>query len=205
MNINQIGYGNGVNPYAIFEKDQQDESTYDILQRIRKSGAPNEDAYPSKAEIRSQVQEILSGIEPSEGGKVTLDDVVKHRDEQLEGFENKVKQDLVALGVDENIEFTLTRDRSTGQLVASGNHEDIPKVQQYLDSNHELTDVYGHIQTLMNVTSSIAAGNVSSISQAKMAIQAIEQAMVQGGGNRSLNGVFSGGSLRASLGVSRIA
>ncbi|MGE4297069.1 MAG: hypothetical protein AB7E47_03485 [Desulfovibrionaceae bacterium] len=129
------------------------------------------------AGIKQKVESLLADIDPGEDGKLTMDDIEAARDELLDGFTSTIKGDLLALGVDEDIEFTLGMD-SSGALIVNSSHPDKETIQSYLDANPDLADDYEDIQTLTKFTN--MAGSSRSSAAIRNDIQASNIDLIMG-------------------------
>ncbi len=114
-------------------------------------GQNGQSASSLRRDIQQRVDEILSGVEPDANGKITMDGLIAKKDELIASFEEGVKADLVALGVDPDVEFTLAHDERSNTLSASSNHPQADVVKQYFRDHPERADEFAQIRMMSRV------------------------------------------------------
>lgn len=175
---NPFSSGYGLNPYAVRRKaednnaDSQKEQQFGPEQNLAEIltkpsrpvpaeawkgemelggmlGAENAKPYnPNFKSLAILVSEAAKdlGIE----GKVTYNDLLKHRDKMVEDFQAKVKDGLSQAGVDSNADFRINLDEN-GNIKVSSNHKDKAKIEQFFKENPSLSKDYQHIEALNQV------------------------------------------------------
>ncbi len=106
---------------------------------------PYNPSFKSLAVLVSEAAKAL-GIE----GKVTYNDLLKHRDKMIEDFQDKVKKGLTQAGVAPNADFRINLDEN-GNIKVSSNHKDKAKIEQFFKENPSLSKEYQHIEALNQV------------------------------------------------------
>ena len=117
----------------------------------------------------------LNAIKSETGSsRVTFDDVNAYREKLEEEFSSKIKKDLLELGIDPDVEFTLTTD-SAGNIKVISSHADKAKIQKYFDDNPKMAETFDTIQTLSNFKRSAESPQVrdwDSMRERKKGLQA---------------------------------
>lgn len=125
--------------------------------------------FSSISDVGSAISNLLSEV-PNSGGKLTFKDVMEYRDKLQEEFETALKEDLEAIGVDTDVEFTLNYDAASGKVTVDPNHPDKAKIDNYFDQNPDRCDEFAKIVSLSNISNT--AENRLRPSQLKQQIQA---------------------------------
>lgn len=103
-------------------------------------------SYKGQAALSS----ALADIKKDTGSeRITFTDVENYREKLEDEFSSTVKEDLLKLGVDPDVEFTLVTD-SSGKLTVVSSHPDKAKIQKYFDSNPKMAEKFETIQALSN-------------------------------------------------------
>ncbi len=141
-----LAYSGLKNESATGESAASESSTSRITARRASmyTGSSN-----TMAGIAREVEAALSGVEPDKNGRITFQRVAEHKKAREEEFANQVKKDLLALGVDEDIEFRLVSNSSGGVSVVS-DHEDAAMVERYFKANPEMAEQFSQIEMLGN-------------------------------------------------------
>ncbi len=139
------------------------------LIRQRSSAYGSSQGLASMKEISQSVKSLLDEV-PSSGGKLTFKDVMDYRDALQEKFEAELKSDLEAIGVNTDIEFTLSYDAAGDKVTVDQNHPDKAKIDNYFDQNPERREEFAKIVSYSNISN--VAENKLSPGQLKQQIQA---------------------------------
>ena len=110
----------------------------------------SDDSGSLKSRLRSRIDALLAGI-PQSGGKLTFQDVLDYRDQLREDFEAQAKADLEALGVDTDLDFTLSYDADTNTVTADSGHPDKKVIDWYFANNEEMTEAFAQVVTYSNL------------------------------------------------------
>lgn len=97
-----------------------------------------------------ELQAVFDEIAKASGGKVTFTAVKEYQDLLQSQFNQAVKEDLAAMGVDPSVEFTLASDGNGGVKVLS-DHADKEKIEAYFAMNEEMVGAFNRLQTLSNL------------------------------------------------------
>lgn len=148
--------------------------------------------------ISSQIESILASIGTGEDGKVTTDGLSAALDSLVNEFEEKVKSDLQALGVDEDVEFTVTYDEGTGALkvTSCSDSESAAVIQQYFDENPDLADEFYNITMVSKVADLVDGSSSTSEFRRSMELEFIEEL--------TSSGALSGDSLMLGFSADEI-
>lgn len=99
----------------------------------------------------ARLSAVLKEISPNTSGKLTFAMVEKHRAQLEEAFSAKVREDLISLGVDKNVEFRLVTNEKTGGVSVVTEHEDKAIIEKYFKNNPDMVKEFQKIQTLSNL------------------------------------------------------
>ena len=158
---------------------------------------PYNPSFKSLAILVSEAAKAL-GIE----GKVTYNDLLKHRDKMVEDFQDKVKKGLSQAGVDPEADFRINLDEN-GKIKVSSNHKDKAKIEQFFNENPSLSREYQHIEALNQVeetrknqgfdlATSYKEGQLMSYGSSQLNMLAIRMSMALTGAG-SLATILNGG------------
>lgn len=156
-----------------------------------------------RRDAQDRVDKMLAGVEPDANGKITMDGVTAKKDELIASFEAGIKEDLAALGVDPDIEFTLSHDERTNSIAVSSDHPQAEVVQQYFDDHPERAAEFAQIRMLERVADMARNPASPSVMRKQMQLQFMDELAGQGyvsGG--PLNFGFAGGGMLPMRGVS---
>lgn len=164
MVVNSLGYISGLNGYGQMPpRAQGQEEQEGIAARAQGyGGAKSGGSSDLLHSIRGKVRDILDEIEPSDGKRLRMEDVTAHRDKLLEEFQGKVKSDLLALGVDPDIEFSLGMSADGGKLTVSSQHPQKEVVEKYLQSDSNLVKEFERIKIINDLARYAQAGKSPS-------------------------------------------
>lgn len=139
--------------------------------------------------IASQINSILASIGADENGEVTADNLSEAVDTLADAFEEKVKSDLQALGVDEDVEFTVTYAEGTGSLkvTSCSDSASASVIQQYFNENPDLADTFHNITMISKVADLVDGSTPTTQFRKSMELEFIDEL--------SASGVLSGDSL----------
>lgn len=99
-------------------------------------------------EIADNVTSLLSDI--GGNGKVTFAKVKEYKEKLEKEFSEKMKKDLLELGVDKDIEFRLVAQQNGGVAVVS-DHKDKALIEKYLKANPDMAKKFTKIEMLGNL------------------------------------------------------
>ncbi len=116
------------------------------------SGLSTNESSTSYQSAMSRMQTIINRIPKDENGKLTFSDAKKYKAAMEADFRDKVSTGLRKLGVDENAEFTLKMDASTGDMKVYSSHPDKEKIEAFFKANPSLVQQFEEINTLEGVT-----------------------------------------------------
>ncbi|MDD4733049.1 MAG: hypothetical protein PHX58_14090 [Desulfovibrio sp.] len=156
----------------------------------KQSGASRDVSGLSTRELREQIDKILEDV-PKSGNKLSFQDVIDYRNKLREDFEAKAKEDLEALGVDTERDFTLSYDANTDKVTVDPNHPDKEVIDRYFEENPEMREAFAKIVSLSKLSG--AAEKQLSPTQFKQQLQA--QAMSWWAEENGNMGWFSGGGM----------
>lgn len=142
---------------------------------ISGSGASLYTSTMASTKGQASLSKALAAIKSEKGSdRITFDDVEAYRNKLEEDFSAKLKEDLLKLGVDPDVEFTLVTD-SSGRLNVVSDHPDKAKIQQYFDANPGMAEQFETIQSLSNFKRSAESPQVrdwDSMRELKKGLQA---------------------------------
>jgi hypothetical protein len=115
-----------------------------------------DDAPASGSVLRGYLRDLLSTAVPDDGAQLTFADVEARHTELLETWNDEVKADLEALGVDTATVFRLLYDPA-GSATVTGDHPDKDMINAYFAANPERVRQLG--QTLQFGKLAAAARN----------------------------------------------
>ena len=96
------------------------------------------------------IRQAMTTLGLGKNDRVTFATLNEARLKMEEAFTDKVKADLIELGVDESIEFRLVTNRRGGVEVIS-THADAGKVEKYFRDNPDMVKKFQEIQAMSNV------------------------------------------------------
>lgn len=129
-----------VNPYS---RDYQN-SLYSTMRELEKREetdgstsrkSSEETSGDWRGRIRSEIESLLDEIPKGDDDKLSFEDIRDYRAKLDEEFDDSVKKDLKALGVDVSRKFTLVHDGATGKVTVDGNHPDKAIIDKYFEDN----------------------------------------------------------------------
>ena len=94
---------------------------------------------------------IFDEIAKLSGGLVTFTAVREYQAELQRQFNRAVREDLLAMGVLEDTEFTLASDGKGGIAVLCGSAESGAAIEFYFEKNPEMVKAFNKLQTLSNL------------------------------------------------------
>ncbi|SKA88347.1 hypothetical protein SAMN02745704_02110 [Paucidesulfovibrio gracilis DSM 16080] len=155
-----------------------------------KSGSGRDVASLNTRELREQIDKILEGV-PKSGSKLSFQDVMDYRDKLREEFESIAKEELGALGVDTERDFTLSYDAATDKVTVDPEHPDKEIIDRYFEETPEMREAFAKIVSLSKLSG--AAEKTLSPTQFRQQMQA--QAMSWWAEENGNMGWFSGGGM----------
>ncbi|GHV53473.1 hypothetical protein FACS1894206_04250 [Deltaproteobacteria bacterium] len=109
---------------------------------------------------RAEVAKALEAMKKEGYTSFSFADIEDYRRKLEEDFTNAVRSDLKEMGVDPEIQFQLVLDAS-GAVKVITSSEDKGKIEQYLQDNEAMVDVFKHIQALSNLKKTAQKSGVS--------------------------------------------
>ncbi|WP_022660699.1 hypothetical protein [Paucidesulfovibrio longus] len=156
----------------------------------------------STQELRAQIDKLLEDVPVGSSGKLSFADVMDYRDKLRNEFEAIAKEDLEALGVDTERDFSLSYNATTGKVTVDSSHPDKAIIDKYFEDTPEMTEAFAKIVTLSKLTAT--AENKLSPTEFKRQMQT--QAMAWWAEGNGSSDWFSGGGMMLSpAGMSMLA
>lgn len=147
-------YGSSGISYNFANDTQRSGQQENAAQQARQNSARPAMLYTgsnSMAGIAKMVEASLEGVEPDANGKITFEQVRKHKEAMQEEFSEQVKADLKELGVAEDIEFRLVANPTSGGIEVVTDHEDKALIEKYFKANPEMAEKFNKIEMLGNL------------------------------------------------------
>lgn len=116
----------------------------------------------------------LAALKAEGHDRISFAMVEEYRQKQEELFSAEVRKDLLALGVDPNIDFKLVAN-TDGTVSVVTKSPDKAKIEKYLKDNPEMVEKFQHIQALNNLkraTESTGAANLAAMRDVRKQLQA---------------------------------
>ena len=98
----------------------------------------------------ASLQKIFDEIAKLTGGTVTFSKVKEYQEELQRQFNAAVKEDLLQMGLDPDIEFTLASDGKDGVTVLTDS-PDKEKIEAYFKLNPDMVAAFNKLQSLSNL------------------------------------------------------
>ncbi len=131
-----------------YSKPRKTQEDVDFPLGPEQSKKRQETTVAAPASARDRIQALLDDIPLKGNNKLSFQDVKEYRDSLERDWDARVAGDLAGLGVNMSIKFRLTHDPSSGQVVASADHPDKGKIDQYFVSNSEVADDFKDVLKL---------------------------------------------------------
>lgn len=155
----------------------------------------------STSELRAQIDKLLEGV-PSSGSKLSFQDVIDYRDQLQDEFEAIAKEDLSALGVDTDRDFTLSYDANTGKVTVDSSHPDKALIDAYFEQTPEMTEAFAKIVSLSKLTATAEDALSPTEFKRQMQLQAMSWWAEENGSSDWFSG---GGMMLSTEGMSLMA
>ncbi|MEF2145321.1 MAG: hypothetical protein V3573_07745 [Desulfovibrionaceae bacterium] len=153
-------------------------------------------------ELRAVIDKLLADVPKGEDGKLSFQDVLDYRDKLREEFEAKAKEDLEALGVDTDLDFTLSYDADSNKVTVDSGHPQKKIIDKYFEDNEDMRDSFAKIVTLSKLTQAAETKLSPTDYKRQLQQQALEWWAQDSGG---LDWFASGGMLMRSNGLSLLS
>lgn len=146
------------------EKNSQQEAA-------TQSGATEQYVSPGQALLNSSSRALnIMKQMKSEGITVTADSIAEKLEELQQDFQDKVKQDLKALKVSDDVDFRVALG-DDGKIKVYSDHKDAKTVQKYFDDHPELAEDVADIEALSGLTSAMAKNKESGMALNQAALR----------------------------------
>ncbi|QGY42019.1 hypothetical protein GM415_08610 [Pseudodesulfovibrio cashew] len=126
-----------------------------------------------RSAINTQINALLDMVPKGDDGKLSFQDVDDYREQLEKDWDEAVKEDFEALGLDPDAEYPLNYDPATGTVTVTKGHPDKAVIDQYFANNPDKVDEFEAIVQLGKLTS---ASN-STLTQNEMRQSLQQQAM----------------------------
>lgn len=128
-----------------YQRPRKSSSDSEFPLGAEQSKTRRDDAPASGSVLRGYLRDLLSTAASDDAGQLTFADVEARHTELLETWNDEVKADLEALGVDTSTVFRLLYDPA-GSATVTGEHPDKDMINAYFAANPERVQQLG--QTL---------------------------------------------------------
>ena len=157
-----MAYGNGIDFANLMQSNTKDATASDKTPGISggKTSATGAYAGATSGTLALQLRSLFEGMKLSGGSQVSFASLQKYREGLEASFSETVRKDLLALGVDKDIEFRLASDGQGGVSVVS-NHADKAKVEKYFKDNPDMVAKFNDIQALTGLDQARKAQQIS--------------------------------------------
>lgn len=157
-----MAYGNGIDFANLKQSNTKDATASDKTSGTSggKTSATGAYAGATSGTLALQLRSLFEGMKLSGGSQVSFASLQKYREGLEASFSETVRKDLLALGVDKDIEFRLASDGQGGVSVVS-NHADKAKVEKYFKDNPDMVAKFNDIQALTGLDQTRKAQQIS--------------------------------------------
>lgn len=174
MSVGSIYSQYGLSVSSLY-REAAGESTFSLSGGLSSAGSSLYSSVLSSTKGQAALSSALAAIQSETGSsRITFDDVEAYREKLENAFSSTIQNDLLALGVSSDVEFSLVVD-SSGRLNVVSSHADKARIQQYFDANPSLADTFGQIQALANFkrnTENVEVRDWDSMRELKKGLQA---------------------------------
>ncbi len=157
-----MAYGNGIDFANLKQSNTKDATASDKTSGTSggKTSATGAYAGATSGTLALQLRSLFEGMKLSGGSQVSFASLQKYREGLEASFSETVRKDLLALGVDKDIEFRLASDGQGGVSVVS-KHADKAKVEKYFKDNPDMVAKFNDIQALTGLDQARKAQQIS--------------------------------------------
>jgi hypothetical protein len=157
-----MAYGNGIDFANLKQSNTKDATASDKTSGTSggKTSATGAYAGATSGTLALQLRSLFEGMKLSGGSQVSFASLQKYREGLEASFSETVRKDLLALGVDKDIEFRLASDGQGGVSVVS-NHADKAKIEKYFKDNPDMVAKFNDIQALTGLDQARKAQQIS--------------------------------------------
>ena len=150
------------------EEDSTSQNTAELRQlaaenrlsaSARKAGKNAYALSATSAVGQAAISRALSEMAGTVEGPITFSKIAEYRKSLESSFTRDIKADLLALGVDPNVDFTLSMTAEGQVSVQCADPASKAAITAYLNKNPERCDTFGYIQALGNLERAKQAGD----------------------------------------------
>lgn len=147
MSISGIGSASYSNNLSLLQVLQDDETS-----STEASTSSLTATTTWQTQIKSQIDSYLSDIPKGDDGTLSFQDVDDYLTQLEEAWDETVKADLEALGVDPDAEYPLSYDPTTGKVTVSNDHPDKEVIDKYFEDNPDKVEEFETIIQIGKLT-----------------------------------------------------
>lgn len=174
MSVSSVGSNSYSLSLTSLLSDEADETTSSAGSKTSTKAASAYGSGIMSTQGQKALSKALAAIKAEGNDRISFAMVEEYRQKQEKLFSAEVRKDLLALGVDKDIDFKLVAN-TDGSISVITKSADKEKIEKYFKDNPDMVEKFQNIQALSNLkraTESSAVANLSGMRDIRKQLQA---------------------------------